>query len=368
MYKHLFIVIIVCCIAQYSNSQAKEAKYWDEGKLTWEDFSVSDTSSHASVLSYHLGYNSAKFRKKEFQVTRILAYCYVDTKKSFVGSKKKTDRLLEYNQLIFDIVELHRRELQFQMDRLNSVFKGEEVFRKVQTKCQIEVKMFKKDSEKGKNIKEIKRWRELINKRLEETPDNIEAQYNHSLWGYGINLGAGANIFTGDITDYIDPGFNFQMGLNFSYGRNNLYGDLNYSNTRLKKDIEGKTIMKDGRLLGYSLITLSYGFSIIKNNRHSVTPFAGFSYTELGDYDSSLDKKESIDCYCPHIGVNYEYDFIELLKLTPNSVFGVKESLNTKIFARILVSKHDFNSDIKGIAINASVGLKIYWNRVNMKQ
>ena len=133
-------------------------KNWNDGKLTWQDFSERSGPNVISELKYFLGYNTLKQRFGDTTVIRFVAKGYIDKKLSWINPEFKNDQYLRYNQVIFDIVETYRRRLQYELDRLITYFEIEGKFNQIYNSCNVEIEKFQKESNEGKELNSILFW------------------------------------------------------------------------------------------------------------------------------------------------------------------------------------------------------------------
>jgi hypothetical protein len=114
-------------------------KNWRDGKLSWLDFSEKETNQGVSELKYFLGYKADKLKFGDTTVFRIKAEAYMDKKLSWINPAFKEEQYLRFNQVIFDIIEIHRRRLQVELDKANSYKEIERKINQVYTTCNNEI-------------------------------------------------------------------------------------------------------------------------------------------------------------------------------------------------------------------------------------
>lgn len=111
--RSLPIILILACLFSGSAVFSQNID-WDKGeKLTWSDFTgESNTSSkyHASTQS-GVQYGSSWSGSSNELTLNFTVFAYFDKTRSWVKPWKGTERLLEHEQLHFDISELHARKL-----------------------------------------------------------------------------------------------------------------------------------------------------------------------------------------------------------------------------------------------------------------
>ena len=106
-----------------------------------------------SELKYLIGYKTRKEKINDTVVFRLQSFCYTDTQLSWIKQGFKTPQKLQYNQVIFNIAELYRRKLQYDLDRLGSCFSVETAFKHQYEALNNEVEIFQSQSLSGRGLK-----------------------------------------------------------------------------------------------------------------------------------------------------------------------------------------------------------------------
>ena len=109
--KKTFATLILLALAAFA-SQAQgideSMRYWDEGRLTWDDFEKRNFEGmEKSYLSpiYHSEYKARKYGNLTHRSHKIRTG--FDKSDTWVRTEYISDRLLRYNQLILDIAEAY---------------------------------------------------------------------------------------------------------------------------------------------------------------------------------------------------------------------------------------------------------------------
>lgn len=172
----------------YNTYDQEDYLYWSENrKLRWEDFQ-SPVSSHNSSEIYVI--NPAVINKKQlFTKTNLTVICAFDKNRSWVNINNKSESLLLYNQVIFNIYELYTRKLRQKTEDIDFGLEGNSrLFSKLVSDNKKEllekVDQFKIISNYGKEVKTIEDWflkiktelDELINYRILYDSKNIHSQ------------------------------------------------------------------------------------------------------------------------------------------------------------------------------------------------
>ena len=158
--KKLLIVILIELISTSGLIAQELKKEWADGKLTWEDFKEREGSGEQRVseLKYYLGYYSGKQKYGSTVILRNIALGYMDKNLSWINPEYKTEQHLRYNQVVFDIVEVHRRRLQLELDRISSGFEFQVKFQVIYNSCANEIERFNIEADGGNNLNSLVFW------------------------------------------------------------------------------------------------------------------------------------------------------------------------------------------------------------------
>jgi len=338
---------------------------WESGDLTWNDFNGDPiiSSSNSSELNYQLGYSTS--RKKFGDTTVILFQTknYINPNISWVKEFAKTDQLLRYNQVLFNILELHRRELQATLHRIANSYLAEEKFRIHYEACNYEVRRFQNETQLGANLSSLELWEMRIDKELKLNPYELVPEITDRNFGYGLNIGIGSGLLTGTIADHFTPTFNFVFGFDFAFKNTILYLNGTLAGDKVKSDYTEDGILwpKDLKT-NVAIIDLSIGQTLLDNSNHKLTPFAGLGILEFTASNSEGEEFEDhrIVNYGLIYGLNYDFKIKKSLRLIPPPFRGnYREKIEHNIRIRLYATSGKFEN-VKGSSINLTVGYAVF--------
>ena len=345
-------------------------KDWSEGPLTWDDFQEKQQAIGVSELKFFLGYNTDKQKFSDTTVFRIQTYCYMDRNLSWVLNYYKSDQYLHYNQVIFDLVELQRRKLQYDLDRINSIYQAETRLNLCYTELSNLIDQFQEESKFGQANAVIDQWSSILQSELQSLERMNLPQFSKRNLGYAVHAGLGSGIFTGSLGQHFGPTLNFMFGFDFAYKKSILYLNATLAGDQVKKDYsyEDKTYYQ-GQRANVAILDVSYGYAVIDGSKIKLSPFAGLGITEISgvNRDNDEDDLRNVD-YNIIFGLNADYKIRKRLKLAPNSYFGSKEYVETSVRARLYVSRANFSDDLNGYSINLTLGLCGFGNLIRIDQ
>lgn len=117
--KRLLTFFLICfSFVEYTRAEdIIDYKYWDEGKLTWDDFQ--DTLSLKGVPSAFNAFLRIEKTEKRDGNTRTIrpeAQACFDKRHSFADRQIQNENLLRLFQLKYDLLEMYRRRLQTELN------------------------------------------------------------------------------------------------------------------------------------------------------------------------------------------------------------------------------------------------------------
>ena len=365
--KRTFTITLIGLISMCCGIMAQDyKKEWRDGKLTWADFIERTGEKGVSELRYFFGYNTGSQEYNNIVVKKYIVQAYVDRNLSWVDPQYKTEQYLRYNQVIFNIIEIHRRRLQAEVDRVGYLFEIEGKFNIIQSSCTNEIDKFQWESSGGHNFNSIVFWEQKTSYELNVYSEKLIPEFENRSFGYALHAGLGGGYFTGSIGEYFNPSFNFIFGFDFAYKKSILYLNGTLAGCKVKKDYFSDKNWYEKQNVGLAIIDVSYGYAFLDNKKLKLSPFVGLGITELTGQNK--DNKEAalrlVD-YNVIFGLNADYKIRTTINIAPN--MGVKEKVETSIRTRLYITKADFAPDLNGYSINLTVGLCGFGNMIRVK-
>jgi hypothetical protein len=344
-------------------------KSWDEGKLTWADFTEKQTDLGTSELKYFLGYKTERSKFGDTLQVRIVAYCSIDRMLSWVNPQYKTEQTLLFNQVVFDLVEIHRRKLQWELDMVRSVLDYESKYWFIINACSKEIDRYTKESNGGQDLSIIHLWQQKVTNELNVLPIGQTPNYTPTQFGYGMHFGIGSGLLSGSLGKHFGPTFNFTFGFEIAYGKSFFLMNGTLAGDKVLNEYISSGTWDKGQTAAVAILDLSYGYSIPINPKIKITPFVGLGITEFNGVDYTTSTALRLVDYNASFGLNADYKLRTLLNLIPTPFWGVKEKLDASIRARIYVNRAKYFEDLRGYSINLSIGFSGFGNflRINKK-
>ena len=371
--KKILTTVVIGLISASALFAQNTMRSWSDGRLTWSDFMErTGDLTHASEFRYVFSFASDRQRFGDTTVLRIVANAYMDRSLSWINSDRKTEQVLIYNQVLFEIVELHRRRLQMELDRLRHMFDVHAIFQSRNNLLIREINTFQEETNWGANLNALTAWQWRIAYELTGYAESGMPELDfRSEWG--MHLGFGSSGFTGAIGDHFNPTFNFAFGFDFSFRKHTLFlnGNLGWGSVRQDYFLEHNWY--SGQRINLAVLNIAYGYVLHDDGRFRVTPFVGFGVTELSKQQerNNTDDIPRLANGNVVFGVSADYRFRrKMVRLFPNSnpfSLGVREQMSASIRARLYVTRANFAPDMSGYAINFTVGVSGISNIIRVR-
>jgi hypothetical protein len=370
MFQRAFTLVVLLSIFFHINAQ-HQYRYWRDGKLSWSDFQVKEAKV---AESSHLAFQIFSVTDKQYGIDTtfisLKAETVVNKDKSWVNASQKNVWVLAYNQVIFDIAELYRRQLQIQLNEVATLKQVPNMVKNALDGCQQEVAKFKIEVPQQDDSTSIQRWESVIRLRLNYIDDAKVVTYQPGNWGFGVNGGAGSSQFNGAMADYFQPTWNVNLGVEGAYKRTMLYLNTTISSSYVKQTFDYNGTWEDGTRASFTIIDAALGYAVIDNNRWKLVPNAGAGYTILSTWviDSNLNENRYTLSDLNAIGgITVDYKLQHRINKVPNILFRYKEESDLALRARFYVAKADFNNTINGYTFNVAIGISRFGHALTVR-
>lgn len=369
--KKFYLILLILFFVNSCLQSNDFKRFWDTGKLTWEDFRERESSSSKSNISYYLNYYTDNVKIGNTSYVRYIADCYIDKRESWVDYDSKTSTLLQYNQVIFDILEHYRRRLQYQLDRVDSYFEVGVHLKQIYDNCEGEIERFKFESNYGQDYSVVSKWTYEYSDKLKESEADEIPNFISRPYAFGVSAGLGYTTFTPSLGDYFKPSFSLHFGFDLMYrnsifflqgllGRSSPSQDLSSLNSGINWD--------EGNKGGLAIIDFSYGYNLINFGNIRIAPFGGASVTEFTDEDDDEGNPSvTLREWSWAAGINIEYEFFKKINLTPTgSWLSQREETFASMRLRIYVTDANYFDDLRGYSINMNLGISFFGRKLEM--
>jgi hypothetical protein len=348
----------------YSFCQNNE-RLWEHGKLTWEDFQSEsiDFNQNDSELSYHISYSTTREKTGDTTFLKFQTKNFIIPKNSWVKENKKNDQLLKYNQVLFDIIEIYRRELQYDLNRIGNIYLADKIFSQLNEKLNAEIRLFQRQTKLGSEYSKLDEWSLKIDEELKDLELEAIPEITDKNFGIGLNIGFGTGLFSGNIRNNFTPSFNIGYGFDFAYKKFSLLLNASLASNKIKDGFSENQLTWESNLkTNTTILDASLGYTFIDNSKHKITSFAGIGVFEVAVSDNEGDNYSNhrITSTSLVYGLNYDFKFLKAIRLTPAPFFnGYKERAEHSLRVRLYFAHPTFEN-MRGTSFNLIVGYSLF--------
>ena len=348
-------------------------RYWSQGPLTWDDFTVMPSSSgERSLLFYGLTFKPVRDTLDGIRCCYYRAESYMMNSDSWVAADYRDDNTLRYNQVIFDMIEVETRRLQQSINADPNPFAYDGLFSIAGDRLSARIDSFRSLSHDGTDTAVLAAFERQVTAELAQLPADYRPCYTARPFGYGMYLGIGVTGSTGSLGKAFSPGVGLNLGFDLSYNRHLFIfdGTLGLCKTRqtlLLADPDGTmNTFPEGKLGGLLTVNLGYGYTLVDNLHWHLAPFVALGIREFSYSNQNTNNNFAYARPEPVVGLQFRRHIWQQRAFP--SYFGladgskVSELSRISLQGRLLLSYSSFpdlQGSPTGLSIQAQVALSI---------
>ena len=277
------------CLLAFALLQAQtDRRLWSQGPLTWNDFTVMPASSgQRSYLQYGIGYNPVRDTLDGVRCCYYRAESWMLPSSSWVTANHRDSNTLRFNQIIFDMLEVERRQLQQSINANTNEIAYGEILRAASSSLSSRIESFSLLSHDGADTAVLSAFERQVAAELAQLPADYHPRYTARPFGYGLYVGIGVTGSTGSMGKAFAPGAGLNLGFDFSYNRHLLILDGTLGLCKARQtfslaDPDGTVnTFPEGKLGGLLTINFGYGYTLVDNLRWQLSPFVALGIREF---------------------------------------------------------------------------------------
>lgn len=364
MKKYLLIIITILFSL---NTKAQEyRKYWSESNLEWSDFQAKPTKQFTSHLAYVLLYQTDKKIIDNVLYEGVFSDAYIDKSLSFVHNNLKDKHHLNYNQVIFNLVEIYKRKLQKRIFALENIYSIKSLFSDIKHQLDRNILDFQEEGNYGIDKDVTAKWLSQTNLDLLKTTAFELPNFRKSNWTYGLNGGVDYSFYGDEFKEILNNTIALTFGFEFSYKRLFMGFNMALTNSKLNEDIVHNAFLNEkGNKSTIANLNFTLGYPVYETDKFRVLPFVGYGMLALGEVNKEQNKDE-ITNGASFLGVNFDFKNRKKVNFTP-SILNIREEGNSYIRAKIFMSNSNFNPNLKGYSINIGIAYGIEGRFLSVK-
>mgnify|MGYP006916053104 FL=1 len=305
--KKIYYFFFLILLGGTVQAQEKGYKLWTDGKLTIEDFQPRNVQSvgftldpiETSFLDAEIDFKMEKKRDGNLRFVYPVSCTKADLLNSWYAPDYYTSWTIRYNQVIFDIVEATRREMQNELNT-NGIDSYDGDYQSRLLKSRID--SFKGESAYGRDTSVIKNYElqytemldTLFEKELVGFPGKIRKG-----WGVGLYFGYSPEVYFGKINDWVSMAHRVTAGMDVYYKK--FVFEISYSEGSsgiLKKgdiytDTKKGYIWNAGEKVSAHDFLFKMGYTVFDGSVFSVIPAFGVGVGGFGQDTGYYDKDDN---------------------------------------------------------------------------
>ena len=373
------IVLTTLCVLFATCIQAQQPMhFWKKGPLTWNDFAPNGAiGKKCSHLEYGLGLQGDVEKRDGIQYYHPGFSAFVNKDYSWADPAYRTPRQLAYNQCAFDILEIHRRNLE------NYYFSGkaslleilapEALLDSAMFRAVNEIALLGETTDEGRDSTALLLWQTRVRRQLDSIPFHTFDSHSDAPWRWGATFELGYSFLGGNLHNYLGSGIGIGITGEVGYQKHffSISSSMGYSGCKkeLINQFQGNDNLYQGDGVMHTDFYIAYGHAVIDNARSRLVPFVGFGWQKY--YHAFMNQSSlSFGDRCIHAGVDYHFNYSNtvqvnelLLKYHYNSIHYVK-SIHTKLF----FTYNRFQSIVDtpaGFTLNLQLGIGLLAGRAH---
>ena len=348
------------------------SRRWDAGKLAWDEFlgeSKSDTTINRFAYNVKLGRATEKIGNTTYIYSKFTPY--FDQTESWTHPRFKNDAMLQYNQIMFDMLELYARRATIDFNRESGEYSDEQIRSFYKRQFDKQVHELDEASRRGTDADQLPFFATGVALDLERTHFNPAAVVEDQPIDYFGEFYAGVNGHF-PISDYYNQSIGFNLGFGFGWKRHLWSMDMSLGfSGKAKADFDTRNgwIYEDEHLNVYQVYA-TYAYCAARNKKYQSFPFVGLGASgithPLGDRDLKDPEKDGFSVCA---GMMFDVFLIRRITIHPN--WGsLADGTYQAIRIRPYFSLTQFNHLGWTPAINLSISYNwggMSWSRKNYR-
>ncbi|AQG80790.1 hypothetical protein [Spirosoma montaniterrae] len=245
----------------------------------------------------------------------IEAFCLMFRNLSWVSETARNERTLAYNQVLFDLVEIHTRQMKAKLIALGADRNFKQQAKQIEylTNSELgsEVNRFRAETGGGDDLATLQRWQQQVVQRLYETPD-VQTIYRASKVGYGFFAGGGGAVPIGPVAQSLNPQAGIAFGLDVAIGRTLLLIHPTLYNGTIRSGFSHQNLTwETGMRVSSTLLEAGLGHITYDSPRARLIPYFGYRLLELSprNRDDERYKTHSLLNHAPAAGLLFDLKF-----------------------------------------------------------
>ena len=373
--KKFLPIIALLVFTSVAHSQNNK-RYWNEGKLRWNDFRViSTTEPQKSYLQYTIAYHPDSKDSNGIHYKYYKVDAYMLPRNSWVNDQYMNSQNLLYNQVIFDFIEVTRRQMQATLHTSCRTDQFQSLLEEHTLALSNRIEQFRKASSDGEDSAALALYKEQVDRELSALQVSDLPHYELRPFNGELFVGLGTVLNSGSLSDLFPTcGAMLNYGLGLGLNRHSLLVDCAMGRAAARSDAAvGSHNFLSGESYNTLLASILYGYRIIDSDKLSLRLLAGIGGNEFCSTERKGPNYFSAVCTRPVFGISlmrHIYTQFQAPMCTPFRGWdAMSERDRISIYGKILVTHSAFNeisTQPRGLNIALQVGIWFGAQSVNL--
>ncbi|WP_245826341.1 hypothetical protein [Spirosoma rigui] len=315
MNRFLLLLLVSAPLLGYAQQPAIDTLHWSATRrLQLSDFHAPrQPGLGGSEFYYQLGYD---VRPTVIGTSPAIdAYCLMFRNLSWVSETARNERTLAYNQVLFDLVEIHARQMKAKLIALKADRRFKQQAKQIEylTNAELgaEVNRFRSETGGGDDVDVLRRWQQQVVQRLFDVPDMVTT-FQPARVGVGIQVGGSVLVPTGALTKTLDTPVGMLYGLDVALGRTVVLLHLALHDATISKGFTDQNQeWQEGMRVRPVLLDAGLGHTLHDGARTRLIPFVGYRLLSMSPRDRKDNRYQgfSLLSHMPTAGLIWDIKF-----------------------------------------------------------
>lgn len=367
--KLLLLLLLLSLVPVSIYADLFDERNYEEGPLTWYDFQGEPKESDevTGQINYLLEYHQDEDTRNDTTFTYIKTSNYFNKNDAWASDKNRTSIALRYFQVLFDIREYYRRQLEKELNQSTNFYNMGKKHIAFFEKGSMEIQLFQKDSDYGNKRDVLLRWEAEYATKLNEYKPFELPMVKNANWMFGGNIGLVTSFNTGTMNEFITESYGLTYGFDLGYRDFIMFFEASLVYGDVREPFTYEKTWETGTGVNLAIGDISLGYPIYENSNHRITPFFGLGVHEIGASKSAKELEGiNITNFNYLYGLCYDFNLSTTVNIIPDHIFGgANQSNHQSLRLRLFVT--DVRNDIfKGNSINLSLAYSFYSKMVDI--
>lgn len=349
--RKMIMIAMLLAVAMVAQGQSQgRPRSWKKGPLRLDDFGTAlSTGNEQSHLEYAITYTPLGITEglHTYRYCRTAAVMYPAA--SWMTEARYNEAELTYNQTLFDLVEIHRRQMQREALLLSKDREYKALLTLATERLDREVRELQVATDYGGDSIAVEHVRQLNRQWLNDNP-GVRPQFTPKKYWWGVGMELGALIPTGSLGRQFSSSVG-AMSINGAFGWNR-HGFYYHQTGGTVYYREVQDDLFANMTASCIDISFGYGFTVLDRERYSLTPYVALGMMEYDWYYG--------DSYT--FGVIGKYHFHHWHSIS-NILKHKANCLSVSATGRLSVSYVDMYDDFSGLTLGLHLGLSFKWRK-----